>query len=88
MNLKLIGAEPGRTGTMSFRLALEYFGYAPCLQVKVCHEIKEQTKWFLEAANGKSVDWHSIFNGFEAAIDWPANAYHAELLKSFPEAKK
>ena len=87
MTLKVIGAGPGRTGTMSLKHALECLGYEPCHHMRVCFENKEQTQWFLEAANGKTVDWHLIFSGFEAAVDWPAAAYYAELLKSFPEAK-
>ena len=55
--------------------------------MKVCFKNKEQTQWFLEAANGKTVDWHLIFSGFEAAVDWPAATYYAKLRNSFPEAK-
>ena len=44
-------------------------------------------RWFLEAAEGKAVDWNSVFSGFQAVVDWPAAAYYSELLKTFPDAK-
>ncbi|MBT3643428.1 MAG: hypothetical protein HN530_01395, partial [Gammaproteobacteria bacterium] len=30
MTLKIIGAAPGRTGTVSLMTALEHLGYGPC----------------------------------------------------------
>ena len=44
------------------------------------------TKWFLEAANGQPMDWHDVFEHYQAAVDWPASAYYKNLLETFPEA--
>ena len=87
MALKVIGAGPGRTGTMSLKHALEHLGYEPCHHMKTCFGSRQQTKWFLEAADGKTVDWNAVFNDFQAAVDWPAAAYYSELLATFPDAK-
>lgn len=87
MSLKIIGAGPGRTGTLSLKTALEQLGYAPCHHMKSCFEGRQQTRWFLQAAQGESVDWQQVFDGFEAAVDWPAAAYYKELMQVFPEAK-
>ena len=87
MALKVIGAGPGRTGTMSLKHALEHLGYDPCHHMKTCFGSRQQTKWFLEAADGKTVDWKAVFNDFQAAVDWPAAAYYSELLTTFPDAK-
>ena len=87
MSLKIIGAGPGRTGTLSLKTALEQLGYTPCHHMKSCFEGPQQTRWFLQAAQGEPVDWHQVFDGFEAAVDWPAAAYYKELLQAFPEAK-
>ncbi len=87
MPLKIIGAGPGRTGTLSLKTALEHLGYAPCHHMKSCFEGRQQTRWFLQAAQGESVDWQQVFDGFEAAVDWPAAAYYKELMQVFPEAK-
>ena len=87
MTLKVIGAGPGRTGTMSLKHALEHLGYGPCHHMSACFGSRQQTRWFLEAAEGKAVDWNSVFNDFQAAVDWPAAAYYSELLKTFPDAR-
>ena len=86
MTLKIIGAAPGRTGTVSLMTALEYLGYGPCHHMKACIENAQQTKWFLEAANGQPMDWHDVFEHYQAAVDWPASAYYKNLLETFPEA--
>ena len=87
MTLKVIGAGPGRTGTMSLKHALEHLGYGPCHHMRACFSSRQQTRWFLEAAERKAVDWNSVFNDFQAAVDWPAAAYYSELLQTFPDAK-
>ena len=66
--------------------ALEYLGYGPCHHMKACIENAQQTKWFLEAANGQPMDWHDVFEHYQAAVDWPASAYYKNLLETFPEA--
>ena len=55
--------------------------------MKSCFEGSQQTRWFLQAAQGEPVDWQQVFDGFEAAVDWPAAAYYKELMQVFPEAK-
>ena len=87
MSLKIIGAGLGRTGTLSLKTALEQLGYAPCHHMQSCFEGRQQTRWFLQAAQGDSVDWRQVFNGYEAAVDWPAAAYYQDLLEAFPDAK-
>ena len=52
-----------------------------------CFGSRQQTEWFLEAAEGKAVDWNSVFEDYQAAVDWPAAAYYSELLKTFPDAR-
>ena len=69
MTLKIIGAAPGRTGTVSLMEALEHLGFGPCHHMKACIENTQQTKWFLDAANGVPVDWHEVFEGYQAAVD-------------------
>ena len=86
MSLKVIGAGPGRTGTLSLKTALEQLGYGPCHHMKSCIESSQQTQWFLDAANGLSVDWRQVFERYEAAVDWPSAAYYRELMQTFPEA--
>jgi len=86
MPLKILGAAPGRTGTVSLMTALEHLGFGPCHHMKACIENPQQTQWFLDAANGLPVDWHEVFQDYQAAVDWPASAYYRTLLDTFPDA--
>lgn len=86
MTLKIIGAAPGRTGTVSLMTALEHLGFGPCHHMKACIEKPQQTKWFLAAANGQPVDWHEVFEHYHSAVDWPASAYYKALFETFPDA--
>ena len=86
MSLKDISAGPGRTGTLSLKTALEQLGDGPCHHMKSCIESSQQTQWFLDAANGLSVDWRQVFEGYEAAVDWPSAAYYRALMQAFPAA--
>jgi hypothetical protein len=32
-------------------------------------------------------DWDSVFNNYDAAVDWPAAAFWEDLLRQYPDAK-
>ena len=36
---------------------------------------------------GARVPWETLFDGFEACIDWPSAYYWPELIKAYPDAK-
>jgi hypothetical protein len=38
-------------------------------------------------AYGKAVDWHVLFQNFQATVDFPASVVYKELMEAFPEAK-
>jgi hypothetical protein len=40
-----------------------------------------------DAADGKPVDWDSIFRGYAAAVDWPAASFYKQLMEKYPQAK-
>jgi hypothetical protein len=40
-----------------------------------------------QLAFGKTVDWDVLFEGFAAAVDWPAATYWRELADHYPDAK-
>ena len=87
MVLKVIGAGFGRTGTNSLKVALEQLGYAPCHHMKEVGPSLSQIRWFDAASKGEPTDWDTVFEKFEAAVDWPAAAYYLELSEHFPDAK-
>ncbi|HEY2637284.1 MAG TPA: sulfotransferase [Solirubrobacteraceae bacterium] len=85
--MKLIGAGYGRTGTMSLKGALETLGAGPCLHmIDLLRDPALGRRW-LPVAEGRPVDWHAVFAGYESTVDWPACVYYRELMEAFPEAK-
>ena len=75
--MKLIGVGFGRTGTMSLKGALEQLGANPCFHMidLIMGENRERdlANW-KQIADGEPVDWHEVFDGSEATVDWPAAA--------------
>lgn len=87
MPLKVIGAGFGRTGTLSLKLALEKLGFGPCYHMVEAHQRPEHVQPWRDAAAGRPVDWTALFQGYQAAVDWPACNHWEAQLAAFPEAK-
>lgn len=87
MPLEVIGAGFGRTGTSSLQAALHQLGYAQCHHMRKVIPSTRQVNYFLAAANGEKMDWDKVFEGFDAAVDWPSSKYYKELADYYPEAK-
>ncbi len=86
MQLQVIGAGFGRTGTASLKLALETLLQAPCYHMsEVLGNAGHMDLW-LDAAAGKP-DWNAIFGSYAATVDFPASNYWRELAEFYPEAK-
>lgn len=86
MALKVIGAGPGRTGTASLKVALETLGFGRCYHMgEVMNNISATERW-VAAAQG-SADWERIFEGYQAAVDYPAARFWRELAGYYPDAK-
>jgi hypothetical protein len=85
--MKVIGAGLGRTGTMSLKAALEQLGCGPCFHM--IDLIREQTRVELweAAVQGRPVDWHAVFEGYGATVDWPGCSFFEPLMQAFPDAK-
>ncbi|MEX1142053.1 MAG: sulfotransferase family protein [Thermoleophilaceae bacterium] len=87
--MKLIGVGFGRSGTMSLKGAIEQLGAKPCFHMidLIMGESKERDLAYWERiANGEQVDWHEVFDGWQATVDWPACRYWRELAEAFPDA--
>ncbi|KAI7882023.1 hypothetical protein K492DRAFT_145421 [Lichtheimia hyalospora FSU 10163] len=86
--LQVIGAGYGRTGTDSLRTALNMLGYN-------CHHMREMFQYgrhpekFTEAFKHpeKPVEWDTIYEGYDAAVDWPTVAFIDRLMVQYPDAK-
>jgi hypothetical protein len=84
--LRVVGAGLGRTGTHSLKIALEKLLGAPCYHmVEVFKRPPDMDVW-RAAANGKLPDWHKLFDGYAAVVDWPAAAFWSEIAEAFPDA--
>ncbi len=83
MDLKVVGAGFGRTGTSSLRQALTLLGVGDVYHMFEVYKRPEHGKeWCAEAPA-----WDKILRGYGAALDWPAVYHYAELARLNPGAK-
>ncbi|MFT5012006.1 MAG: hypothetical protein ACJAX5_002332 [Patiriisocius sp.] len=87
MTLKVIGAGFGRTGTLSLKVALEKLGFNPCHHMMEVFGKPDHIALWQAAAEGKQADWPAIFEGYEAAVDWPVCSFWKELSEVYPAAR-
>lgn len=87
MALSVIGAGFGRTGTLSLKLALEALGFDPCYHMVELVERPEHAAIWCDGVSEKQIDWGKLFNGYEAAVDWPTCHYWRELAAFYPESR-
>ena len=87
MTLKVIGAGFGRTGTKSLKQALEVLGFGPCYHMVEAFAHPEHVPVWEAAAQGEPVEWEDIFRSYQAAVDWPAAAFYAQLMARYPGAR-
>ena len=86
MSLRLIGASFGRTASLSLKKALEILGYSKCYHMSEVVTNPEHSKLWLRAWKGEFT-WDDIFNGYQAAVDWPVAAFWPELMEAYPRGK-
>ncbi|MEM7534081.1 MAG: sulfotransferase family protein [Chloroflexota bacterium] len=85
--IKVIGAGLFRTGTMSLKQALEDLGFSQCYHfIEVLKNPGHLAMWEA-AANGETIDWDKLFEGYQATTDAPAYHYYRELMDLYPESK-
>jgi hypothetical protein len=83
----VIGAGLGRTGTKSLKDALERLGFVKCHHMVEVHAQPERFHHWEEALARGVTDWDALFQGYAAAVDYPAAAYWPELAAYYPDAK-
>lgn len=86
MDLKVIGAGQGRTGTLSLKQALEILGYGKCYHMVEVIQNNHTSQW-VEIFQNKHRDWDKIFKGYSSTVDAPSNFFWEELLEANPNAK-
>src|SRR5579863_5413501 len=87
MSLKIIGSGMGRTGTHSLKQALELLGFGKCYHMIELLQNPKGLSCFIDAENGKTPNWDSLFTGYLSAIDYPVARYYKQLISIYPDAK-
>jgi Sulfotransferase domain len=85
--LKIIGAGFGRTGTLSIKHALEAVGFNPCYHMTELFDKPGLDAQWDAIVRGEPADWHMVFKGYQATVDWPACTFYKELMQAYPHAK-
>ena len=87
MTLKVIGAGFGRTGTSSLQAALATLLGEPCYHMGENLTHTHHPDLWMDIENGETPDWDAIFDGYGAAVDWPAAKYWDSIAAFYPKAK-
>ena len=86
MEIKVVGAGVGRTGTNSLKLALEQLLDAPCHHMHEMLANPDQIPAWIDAIEGRPVDWSAMLASYAAIVDWPGGAFWRELSHANPGA--
>jgi hypothetical protein len=86
MELEVVGAGVGRTGTHSLKLALEHLLSAPCHHMLEILGDPAQIPAWTDAIEGRPVDWSEMLSRYRAIVDWPGAAFWRELSEANPNA--
>lgn len=87
MALKIIGTGFGRTGTMSLKMALEQIGFGKCYHMYELIQQPDDIIYFEKAQKGEQVNWDTLFEGYQSAVDMPIILFYKELINKYPDAK-
>ncbi len=87
MDLQVVGAGLGRTGTHSLKVALEQLLGGPCYHMVEVFGRADQRDTWAAAVRGEEVDWATFLAPYRATVDWPAAAFWRELSEAAPDAK-
>ena len=86
MELRVVGAGLGRTGTHSLKVAFEQLLGGPCYHMLEVLGRPDQAETWAAAIRGESVDWATFLAPYRATVDWPAAAFWSEISDAAPEA--
>ena len=87
MPLEIIGPGFGRTGTYSFKIALEHLGFGPAHHMFEVRDNPHLLADWEAAARGETPDWDEVFAGYRSQVDWPGARVWSELADRYPAAK-
>jgi hypothetical protein len=86
MELVVVGAGVGRTGTHSLKIALEQLLEAPCHHMMEMFGDPAQVVAWTDAIEGRPVDWSATLANYRSLVDWPGASFWPELSAANPAA--
>jgi len=86
MELAVVGAGVGRTGTHSLKIALEQLLGGPCHHMLEILGDPAQAPAWIDAIDGRPVDWSAMLENYRAVVDWPGGSFWRELSQANPKA--
>jgi len=86
VELRVIGAGLGRTGTASLKKALERVTGGRCYHMFEVFEQPGTVPLWHDLVRGDSEDWGAAMDGYTATVDWPAASYWPELYAANPDS--
>ena len=84
--LKVVGAGVGRTGTHSLKVALEQLLGGTCHHMVEVFAHPEEVPVWIDAVDGRPVDWGALMKDYTAQVDWPGASFWPELAAANPDA--
>ena len=87
MSIKIIGAGLPRTGTTTLKRSLEILGYSKTYHMKELLVNPDNLHFWLDLDQNGTMDWDTIYDGYQATVDFPGYPYYKEHLKRYPDAK-
>jgi hypothetical protein len=87
MDMNVIGAGFGRTGTLSLKIALEMLGQGPCMHMLPLLDDPERSSLFHRAAEGDLASLDKALEGHRSTVDWPGTYFWRQLALRYPAAK-
>ena len=84
--LKVVGAGVGRTGTHSLKIALEQLLGGTCHHMIEVLGHPEEVPIWIDAIDGRPVDWAALMKDYTAQVDWPGCSFWPELAAANPDA--
>ncbi|MEZ5243987.1 MAG: sulfotransferase [Acidimicrobiales bacterium] len=87
MDVQVIGAGFGRTGTLSMKAALEQLGFGPCHHMLEVFARPEDAAGWAAVVRGELDSLDQLLDGFGSCVDFPACTAWEPLWRARPGSK-
>ena len=87
MSIKIIGAGLPRTGTTTLKRCLETLVHDKVYHMKELLVNPERLHLWKTLDKTGDTDWDTLYNGYDATVDFPGYPWYKEHMKRYPDAK-